>query len=283
MRKTTKISAALLCLIGATFAQAQMPNNVPSCYSANGLTAPKTNDAAIFVLIDQTTPLDDSLRTSAEKNAYGFLLKNSGEFAVVQFSSFAQGHYMSVTGSGVVEPPIPESDRPSINVPKLEKFDACLRDQKAYAGRMLYKLMNRSIVSATDQLARSDIMASLKELSVAVRESTANRKVVFIISDMLENSSISSFYSASGVRNINPVTEMSKAVDGGMIGDFRGASVYVMGAGLVSENGKKNGVYRDPKTMNNLEAFWREYFIKSSARVVEFGKPSMMGVIQLIQ
>lgn len=65
-----------------------------------------------------------------------------------------------------------------------------------------------------------------------------------------------------------------------MFADFGGAKVYVMGAGLVSEQGKAKGVYRDPKMMQALKAFWTEWFKRSNAELVEFGMPEMLGSIQ---
>lgn len=63
-----------------------------------------------------------------------------------------------------------------------------------------------------------------------------------------------------------------------MLGDFSGADIYVMGAGVVPENGK--AVYRDPKTMQALKSFWRSYFEKSNAVLVEFGQPALLGKVE---
>jgi hypothetical protein len=65
----------------------------------------------------------------------------------------------------------------------------------------------------------------------------------------------------------------------GMFADFGGAKIYVMGAGLVSEQGKAKGVYRDPKMMQALKAFWTEWFKRSNAELVKFGMPEMLGSI----
>lgn len=278
-RLLTAIMAAWMATAGAVV-MAEVQNNVPSCYAANKMDAPDGTDTAIFVLIDQTTPLNDQLHNQAEKNAYGYLMKHGGQFVVAAFSSFEQDHYMSILGAGVDEKPVPEGDRMSISVPKLQKLDACLKKQKAYAGKMAVSLMDKAITGASDQLGKSDILASLKEFSAVVRHSKAAHKVVFVVSDMLENSSISSFYASNSVRQVNPEAELKKAVDNGMIGDFGGAVIYVMGAGIVSEAGAKNGIYRDPKTLHALSAFWKSYFDKSQASVAEFGMPAMLRTIE---
>jgi hypothetical protein len=92
---------------------------------------------------------------------------------------------------------------------------------------------------------------------------------------MLENSSITSFYAKNSVRGIDAKAELGKV---GTFGDFGGARVYVAGAGSIVTTGKKQvETYRDPKTMDALEMFWREYFTRSNASLAVFGKPSLMG------
>jgi len=125
-------------------------------------------------------------------------------------------------------------------------------------------------------------MASIKDLSQRVRVSVAKEKIVFIVSDMLENSSISSFYSASNLRLIDPAQELRKAQAAQMIGDFNGARVFVLGAGIVGENTKQPGKtpYRDPKAISALREFWISLLSHSNATVVEFGAPSLLSAVR---
>jgi len=59
---------------------------------------------------------------------------------------------------------------------------------------------------------------------------------------MLENSSITSFYTNGQVRRIDPDQELTKVENAGFIGDFHGAEVYIFGLGYFarSELSKKN-------------------------------------------
>lgn len=65
-----------------------------------------------------------------------------------------------------------------------------------------------------------------------------------------------------------------------MFGDFGGAKVYVIGAGLLTEDIKNSkGVYRSPQIMQALSTFWKEWFKKSNAEVIEFGQPALLNPI----
>jgi len=96
---------------------------------------------------------------------------------------------------------------------------------------------------------------------------------VIIVSDMLENSSITSFYVGSRMRAIDPQAELLKIGNAGIKADFVGARVYVVGAGAISEKSADARSYRDPRAMLALEDFWRRWFSASHAEIVEFGKP----------
>ena len=65
----------------------------------------------------------------------------------------------------------------------------------------------------------------MKTVSSAVSKDHAKQKVVFVVTDSLENSSVTSFYVRHGVRRIDPTKEMEKAESNHMIGNFGGASV----------------------------------------------------------
>jgi hypothetical protein len=180
----------------------------------------------------------------------------------------------------VIESPIPEKLRDDVSERALRSFDACMTGQSAFAKKMLLTSIGRVESVATNDLAKSDILAALKDISDKVRASSASDKVVLLASDMLENSTVSSFYAHNAVRRIDPQLEMKKAMAAGLIGDFGSARVYVIGAGLLAEDAKGNHLYRDPQTMSALKEFWTLYFQKSNAKVGEFGTPALLGAVQ---
>lgn len=98
---------------------------------------------------------------------------------------------------------------------------------------------------------------------------------------MLENSSVTSFYANQAVRQINADKELKLVADNQLYGDFGGARVYVIGAGLLAEDAKHpKGIYRSTQTMQALSKFWTGYFQKSNAELVEFGQPALLNPIR---
>ena len=63
-------------------------------------------------------------------------------------------------------------------------------------------------------------------ISDRVRASSASDKVVLIASDMLENGSVSSFYSHNAIGYIVHQTEMKKAAAAGLVSEFGGVRLY---------------------------------------------------------
>lgn len=261
-------------------------NQIPSCYAFSkvGVSPPEV-ERALFVLIDQTTVLDAELKQALSDSVRSFLRPGTS-FTVIRFSAFSQGRYLDIVSTGVLEQPIPQEVRNSISVKALKQFDSCVRGQVEFGAKMAFSSIEKIVIDSTSGLEKSDVMASLAEVSRIAKESKAPRRVVLAVSDMLENSSISSFYEKNGVRRIDPTKEMKVAEESKVIGDFGEASVYVMGAGLLADStdGKSKGHsksgYRDPKTMTALKQFWSSYFAKSNAKLEEFGMPALLSPVR---
>lgn len=279
--KTRTIKCGLFGLLFATgLVMAGQIEAIPTCYNAK-ITAPNVNVATeLFVIIDQTTQFNTGLKQSVADNVRPFLQSNQA-FSVTQFSAFTQGHYTDVLVSGKLDATLEQKHRDDISKPILTKYDQCIAMQTKQASRLLGGAMKAAFSIGNNDIAKSDVMASLKAISSKVKQSTADRKIVLIASDMLENSSVSSFYAKQTVRQINPEKELALAADNQMLGDFGGAKVYVIGAGLLSEDAKQaKGVYRSPQTMQALVSFWKAWFQKSNAELVEFGAPALLNTIR---
>lgn len=269
----------LLCAVASFSAAPAQAGDVPSCYQANKITEPRP-DRAIFVLIDQTTRLDATLRQAVMGNAGNFL-KPGTAFTIGSFSAFAQGHYLHITKSGTLETALPDAARNGIKIKTLETFDACMRGQWTFGLNAAAEALTAAMNGASTTLAKSDVEASIRALSDVVRASPAKDRVVLIVSDMLENSTISNFYGNRNVRMLNPAREMALAQAASMVGDFDGARVYVIGAGIMLESdAKKGGVYRDPKMMDALKKFWSLYFKASNADLAGFGQPALLNPVR---
>lgn len=254
-------------------------DSVPTCYNEKMPAQKAATDTEIFVVIDQTTMFDGGLKQSIADNVRPFL-RPGNAFSVTQFSAFTQGHYTNVLVSGKLDPVLAKVARDDVSKPVLNKFDQCMTVQPSSAGQLVGGAMKAAFGGSSSDIAKSDIFASLKDISGKVRQSPAQHKVVLLASDMLENSSITSFYANQAVRQINPEKELKLVADNQLFGDFGGARVYVIGAGLLAEDARHpKGVYRSTQTMQALSRFWAGYFLKSNAELIEFGQPALLNPI----
>lgn len=262
-------------------ASAGVINDIPSCYKANKLANPTpVPESELFVAIDQTTPLDDNLKRQVME-IVGAQMKPGNAYSLFTFSAYNQGNYLTMLSRGELEKNLPVAVRDDTGTKVLGQFDACMAGQQRYAGQLLGKHLQQAMSNSSDNLARSDVLASLKEISNRITQSSAKTRILLLVSDMLENSSVSSFYANHAVRKLDPATELPKVEREKLLGNFGGARVYVIGAGMITEDKKRiKGVYRDPVTMQALESFWRGYFDKSGAKLAEFGKPALLGTVR---
>lgn len=280
MKNTFKILLAMLFAGVVYSAQAGSANDLPSCYVLNKMAPPKVQDVEMFVLVDQTTPFDANLKKSILENT-GRMLKPGTSFSVGSFSSFSQGRYVDILTSGTLELLLNEDARNDVGAKQLKAFDACMAKQRAGAGKVISAGFAKAFGGVSQNLVKSDVISSLKEFSNRIRQSTAKRKVVLVASDMLENSSVSSFYSKQSVRQIDPAKELELAKKSDLLGDFGGAEIYVIGAGLLAEDTKvSKGIYRSPQIMGALRSFWSQWFDQSKAKLEDFGSPALLNQIR---
>lgn len=277
MRLLAFLAGALLC--GAAWAG--QFDALATCYDKKLPAKAAGLDTELFVAIDQTTPLDGTLKQLVANNIKPFLGPNNG-FSVMTFSAYTQGHYMEVKVSGKLDAVLDAAQRNDISKPVLAKFDQCVSRQPQQAAQAIGGALRAAFDGTSSDIAKSDVLASIKAISSKVRESTARNKVVLIVSDMLENSSVSSFYADKGqsVRKIDPAKEMKLVEENHLFADFNDARIYVIGAGLLSDDASKAKRYRDPKTMQALSVFWQSYFEKSKAQLVEFGQPALLNPVR---
>ena len=231
---------------------------IASCYDSK-LSAPAIPQAKeIFVIIDQTTLLDDVLKQSVANQIRPFLTAGNG-FSVLVFSAFTQGKYTQLLTSGQLDHPLPTEQRSDVSKPRLAKFDHCMAQQSAQAMQAVGGALRTSFDGTSGDIAKSDVLASLKDISSKVRQSHASERVVLLVSDMLENSSVSSFYSNQAVRKIDPDHELKLVQSNQLIGNFGGARLYVLGAGLLSSVWKNNRTHIS--TISNQTRYLPKIFL----------------------
>jgi len=262
----------LLTLSGLLFAR----NDVPSCYNALHMENPDPlPKKELFILIDQTTQLDKNMMIYTYKNMMKFI-KNGYAVTIASFSSNSNGKYTDVPYAGKLEALLAESDKHEIAKKKLRKYQACMNGQYKYAKKKATKALVATLKGANKKLPHSDILKSLNDIAQhLIKPSKAKEKVVLLVSDMMEHSSITTFYSKGTLRRIDTQKEMTKLKKSGFTADFDGAKVYVIGTGMV---GKKS--YRDAKTLKALTDFWEVYFKASNARLEAMGTPMLLENIE---
>lgn len=277
----TALAAATLGLATLSGAAAAPVNQIPSCYAAGKLDVkPAPAQRAFFIVLDETVVLDDALKRSLWELVKPVIGPGT-DVSVYRFSAYSQGKYLDVVASGLLETPLPAKARDDISVPKLKTFDACMTGQAQFGLNLARNAIGKVLADSTFDLAKSDIDGSLFALAKVVKDSKAPVRTVLLVSDMLENSTVSSFYQNKGVRNVDPAAELKKVDSAKLFGDFGGANVYVMGAGLIQAvPGARNAQYRDTKTMSSLQQFWTGYFERSNAKLEAFGTPALLTVIK---
>lgn len=252
----------------------------PSCYDyykVERQEIPSSFNTAVFILIDETTLFNESLKKEVWDNVLKFI--QAGNYVyIAKFSAFINNNYNTKVFDFSLDTPLTQQERYDTRKDTLAKLDKCLNDQFIYVAQNAQKSIFDSFQSVANAVPKSDILFSLKDFSEnVIKVTNAQRKIVILASDMLENSSVTSFYSKSSMRFIKIKEELENVEENYLWGNFDEAEIYIIGAGLVSSQ-KTN--YRDPKKLGSLKAFWSSYFEKSNAKLMEMGQPSLKKFVQ---
>lgn len=261
-------------------ALAREEGDIKSCYDMVGVEKPaKDSDRHLFVLIDQTTLLNDKLK-AAVKRGIKRNLQPGTTLTITSFSAYVGNRYSSVLLLARLDTGLAADVRSQTGKTRLKKLDTCLESQIDYANKLVDLALAQAFADSASGIPQSDVIASLQDFAEQnVVSSPAENKIVLLVSDMLENSSVSSFYGSKAVRHINPEAEFQKYKGKDLLADFGGAKVYVLGAGLLASGKGTLQAYRDPVSLRLLEEFWQKYFAASGAELVEFGKPALIQTI----
>ncbi|WP_285422492.1 hypothetical protein [Pseudomonas sp. efr-133-TYG-103a] len=272
-----KWRALLACttlLLSAPLLQAAERNDLPSCYEFAKLSQyrPQPSGRELIIIIDQTVQLPKDLKDSTYSHALRYV-KPGDSVRLYQFSAYLPGNYMKLMYTGQLEGRLGDKVRDDIGMNSLRQLDACLSKQVDFFQKSLGQKMVESFAKPGEDIAKSEIFFSLKQIGDDIATRPAPEKVLLLVSDMLENSDFGSFYANNQIRSIDPSSELKKVEQKKLFADLGGAKVYVLGAGLVPGS-IKNG-YRSGSTVQKLESFWGDYLSQSNAHLVSFGAPSL--------
>lgn len=240
-------------------------------YEAIGKTSslPEQPEAVLFVLIDETTKLNQhhKIYKAVPELAVNWLSPGRA-VQVIRFSAYVRERSAEVVTGGLVDPKPSDDFINSLKRSQRNQFNKLYKRQARGAKLLTAKAIRRVFDSHNEDIPKSEILFNLYQLSAHIRDYQAGEKVILLVSDMLENSVVSNFYQSGEVRKIDPTAEIEKAKNKGLIGDFGNAvRVYVVGLGYGVEE------YLDSDRVELLKAFWRQYFAQGNANVEEFGTP----------
>lgn len=230
MQKQFRAAIGILLVTAlASPAEAGLVNQIPSCYAASHYSfasaAPKH---LLYVLIDQAGALSPALQKSVIDNI-NHALGPATKFVIAEFSRTSTHHYLRVLYTGVIESPMSAAERNNVPINSLGGFNDCMRGQAGYALRMADTTAQRALQSATGTANQpNDILYSLKTVAPVIAQDTAPEKVLFLVTDGFENSSFANF--SAGVPN--PAQMLQRARTEGLLTNFGGARVFVLGAGI---------------------------------------------------
>ena len=269
------LAAALV--LSTSFNVMAAQKEIGSCYDAlklpDGVNRPEL-ERELYVVIDQTVQFDKGLQEQAFQKIMKFL-KPGDRLVIVSFSAYVADRYTDVVFDGVIDARLSDEQRYDISKKVLRVLDQCYQVQEVGVRQEAGKALVNIFGSASSDLPNTELIGNLSLLGKDVmRTGSTDHQYVLLVSDMLEHSAITTFYSRGKLRKIKPESEVDKVVKADIISDFSGAGVYVMGAGF-----SLKGAYRAATEMKAIEAFWRSYFEHSNAKLIEFGSPALIGEI----
>lgn len=251
-------------------------NDIPNCYQFNHLqqVEPKTPGRELVIMIDQTVDVPLAIRQNVWQRVLQWA-KPGDHIILYQFSALLQDKYLNRAFDGQLNPLLTDKAvRDNLGMDNLKGLDQCLIQQQRYFANIIGKVMAKSYAAAGDNLARSEIIGSLRAVNQElIHDSTATDRRFLIVSDMLENSDFDSFYSHNAIRPLDVKAELKKLAQQDLLTNFSGAKVYIVGAGLVPQHSSNN--YRSGKVMQQLQAFWQQWVSDSKGQLVNFGAPEM--------
>ncbi|MFL1479561.1 hypothetical protein [Pseudomonas grimontii] len=261
-------------LLAPLMAVAGERNDIPDCYgyAKVGEFRPAAAGRELTVIIDQTIPMPESIQRATWAQVQRFV-QPGDKVRLYSFSAFLPGQFMQLRFAGELNRGVDDSARDRVGMQSLRTLDTCLAEQRSFFNKTLGKVFVTTLREASEDIARSEIFHSLREIGKDLGQQPAQERVVLLISDMLENSDFGSFYANNRIRDLQPEGELKRVNEKGLFADLQGARVYVAGAALVTKDVKQ--AYRSGKTIQALEDFWKGYFAGSNAQLVAFGAPSL--------
>jgi hypothetical protein len=232
-------------------------------------------DRDVLVLVDQTTLLPSDVKQNVIERVSALATPGT-RISVGTFSSYTDNAHSQMVFESLFEPSYPQERRADAPMKALKVLDQCLEERRqSELGRLRSTLSAAADSSRTD-VARSDILASVKSFGRRLEQPGAPDRILILVSDLLENSTATSFYGAGRMRKIDPDAELAKVEKSDLSAKLDQVRVFVIGGGLPPPGAKAE---RSIDDMNRLERFWTGWFKKAGAKGVEIGEPRLHDAI----
>ncbi len=262
----TCVGALALCLALAG------GDAVAGCYDRLDKTPEGVGiDRALYVLVDQTTPLDDALkgRIMALVDDWG---RRGDHVEVARFSANLRGRYPELVFEGSIEPLPDDAFLYNLRYRDKRGLLTCLEDQ-ARQVREGFRAALRQVLDGSDfKIPKTDLFYSLKLLSEQmIQVEDAPERIVLLVTDGLENSAVTSFYRRGKPRVPNARKTLAQVRRAGLLANWKGSRIYVYGLGLMPDHKS----YLKPQVAMGLRAFWERYFVAGNGDVAALGTPEL--------
>lgn len=272
MKKT--LVTLILAALSLNAAAQTVRDDIISCYNYADITdqKPATYERDVVVMVDQTVNLDTNLKKTVHMQV-GQLLGSGDRIRIVLFSANAQGRYTDVNFDGTFDTGLNDKQRSAMNRIKLNKFDTCMERQAGGAIRKVHEKLKDSFHDSEETYPKTELVGSLLSVSKALFSNAGKgRKVLILVSDMLENSDVSSFYANGKVRAVNANAEFAKYTALIPEDALSSVDVFVIGGGYVMGG----TAYSSQAALNSLKDFWAQIVAKAGGNLSAFGTPQLL-------
>lgn len=260
---------------------ASSPAIAASCYDHPAVAplrtlAPHSEAREVLVIIDQTVGFPGDVRQQVINIVDG--LAQPGTLLVLgSFSTYSPQTFARPFSSFLFEAGIPADQVRQVNRRARDALGQCLGQMRDRGRRQLRTALDQQFHAARPSIGQSDIMNSIQQFGNHIRAARTRDRIMIIVSDMLENSSVTTFYANRALRRIDPQAELRKAETSRLFAQLGGARVYVIGMGAFS--GQQGAAPRNIDAMQRLERFWAAYLRRSGASLVVIGQPLLLQAV----
>jgi len=247
---------------------------VASCYGPINYGKPFKSDVdrALYIFIDQTTPLTGKMRDQVSQ-----LVKHwgrPGDLAkIVRFSANFRGLQPELIFSQRVEKNPDDAYLFQLRWRDKRVLRECLAIQQETFVQAFRKGLTEALSGINSEIPKTDLLNSLKQLSkLVVLAGEAKTQNILLISDGMENSSLMSFYKQGKINTINARKLIATVRRQGLIANWKSSNIYMVGLGLAADSKD----YISMSTAKSLYQFWERYFIEGNGRIQAIGSPGLL-------